>query len=452
MIKVFVIDDELMYAKRIKHYLSLNPDYEVYVFGQLRDALQFMDDTVDCVVLDHYLPDGEGLGHIKRFLTYSPNLPVIVVSGQKDSDVAESFVEKGAFDYIVKDEFLELKLRLAFKKANRQIIFNREYKRLQNGRVKYGTHTLVGTSIEMERVKLLVSKAQESSIFVSILGETGTGKEVVARTIHSGEKWQDKPFVAINMSAIPLELAESALFGHEVGAFTGAVKTKKGVFEEAADGILFMDEIGETPLEIQAKLLRAVQERVFRRVGGTKDIPFNARIITATHRDFQELVQEGSFREDLFYRLMGFPIKLYPLRNHKSDIVDLTNKFLAEFSANEGEGVKVLSEEAMSKLLSYDWPGNIRELKAVIQLAIILSEDRLIDANCIRLTSNESTKCHGPVLELGEKTLKEYTKTIIEEHMDAYDDDLEKVSAVLQIGKSTLYRMIKNNEIKRSKS
>ncbi|CAI8401740.1 MAG: Nitrogen fixation protein VnfA [Cryomorphaceae bacterium] len=254
------------------------------------------------------------------------------------------------------------------------------------------------------------------------------------------------------MSAIPLELAESALFGHEVGAFTGAVKTKKGVFEEAADGILFMDEIGETPLEIQAKLLRAVQERVFRRVGGTKDIPFNARIITATHRDFQELVQEGSFREDLFYRLMGFPIKLYPLRNHKSDIVDLTNKFLAEFSANEGEGVKVLSEEAMSKLLSYDWPGNIRELKAVIQLAIILSEDRLIDANCIRLTSNESTKSHGPVLELGEKTLKEYTKTIIEEHMDAYDDDLEKVSAVLQIGKSTLYRMIKNNEIKRSKS
>ena len=252
MIKVFVIEDELMYAKRIKHYLSLNPDYEVYVFGQLRDALQFMDDTVDCVVLDHYLPDGEGLGHIKRFLTYSPNLPVIVVSGQKDSDVAESFVEKGAFDYIVKDEFLELKLRLAFKKANRQIIFNREYKRLQNGRVKYGTHTLVGTSIEMERVKLLVSKAQESSIFVSILGETGTGKEVVARTIHFGEKWQDKPFVAINMSAIPLELAESALFGHEVGAFTGAVKTKKGVFEEAADGILFMDEIGETPLEIQS--------------------------------------------------------------------------------------------------------------------------------------------------------------------------------------------------------
>lgn len=452
MVKIFIIEDEVMYAKRIKHFLSLNPEYEVYVFGELRDALQFMDDSVDCVVLDHYLPDGEGLGHIQKFLLHSPNLPVIVVSGQKDSQVAESFVEKGAFDYIVKDEFLELKLRLAFKKASRQIKFNREYKRLQNSRVQYGKHTLVGTSIEMERVKLLVSKAQESTIFVSIQGETGTGKEVVARTIHSGDKWKDKPFVAINMSAIPVELAESALFGHEVGAFTGAVKTKKGVFEEAADGILFLDEIGEAPLEIQSKLLRAVQERVFRRVGGTKDIPFNARIICATHRDFNELVEQGKFREDLFYRLMGFPIKLYPLRNHKSDILDLANKFLAEFSSDEGESVKVLSEAAVEKLLGYDWPGNIRELKAVIHLANILADDRLIEPQCIRLIANDTIQAEVSKSSLGNKTLKEYTKAIIEDHLDAYDDDLEKVSSVLQIGKSTLYRMIKNKEIKRSKS
>jgi len=452
MIKIFIIEDEMMYAKRIKHFLSLNPEYEVYVFAELRNALQFMDDSVDCIVLDHHLPDGEGLQHIQKFLTHSPNLPVIVVSGQKDQNVAESFIEKGAFDYIVKDEFLELRLRLAFKKANRQIKFNREYKRLQNSRIEYGKHTLVGTSIEMERVRLLVSKAQESSIFVSILGETGTGKEVVARTIHASEKWKDKPFVAINMSAIPVELAESALFGHEVGAFTGAVKTKKGVFEEAADGILFLDEIGETPLEIQTKLLRAVQERVYRRVGGTKDIPFNARIISATHRDFSDLVEKGLFREDLYYRLMGFPIKLYPLRNHKSDISDLAHKFLTEFSAQEGESVKVLSHASLEKLMNYNWPGNIRELKAVLHLANILADERLIEPDCIRLMSKETIQVESMSSLLGEKTLKEYTKEIIEEHLNAFGDDLEKVSSVLQIGKSTLYRMIKNNEIKRSKS
>ena len=452
MIKVFVIEDEMMYAKRIKYFLSLNPEFEVYVFNELAESLQYMDDSVDCIVLDHHLPDGEGLFHVKKFLTYNVNLPIIVVSGQKDSVIAEDFIEKGAFDYIVKDEFLELKLRMAFKKARRQITFNKEYKRLQESKVRYGNHSLVGSSIEMERIKILVSKAQDTNIFVSIQGETGTGKEVVARTIHSGSKWVNKPFVAINMSAIPLELAESALFGHEVGAFTGAVKTKKGVFEEAADGILFLDEIGEAPLEIQVKLLRAVQERVFRRVGGTKDIPFNARIITATHRSFDELLATDRFREDLFYRLMGFPIKLYPLRQHKSDIEPLSNKFLAEFSSTEGVSVKVLAPEALEKLMGYNWPGNIRELKAVIQLANILSENRLIGPESIRLAAKEELEVHSKAIDLGSKTLKQYNKEIIEEHLSMFENNLEKVSEVLQIGKSTLYRMIKNSEIKRSES
>ena len=449
MIKVFVIEDEKMFARRIKHHLSLNPDFEVYVFGELGDALQFMDETVDFVVLDHHLPDGEGLDFIQRFLTHSPNLPVLVVSGQKESQVAEDFIEKGAFDYLVKDEFLELRLRLALKKVRRQITFNREYSRLQKDRVAFGRHTLVGNSIEMERIKLLVAKAQESSIYVSILGETGTGKEVVARTIHSGSQWANKPFVAINMSAIPIELAESALFGHEAGAFSGAIKTKKGVFEEAGDGILFMDEIGDAPLEIQAKLLRAVQEKVFRRVGGTRDIPFNARIISASHKDFNDLVEKGEFREDLYYRLMGFPIRIYPLREHKSDIPSLCDKFLHEFSEADNQSMKVLSQEAMNKLVNHNWPGNIRELKAVVQLANILSDEPVIPEEAIRL-NNPTNATNGKSEEaVGGKTLKEYTKHIIENHMEAYDNDLEKVSAVLQIGKSTLYRMIKNNEIER---
>jgi DNA-binding NtrC family response regulator len=451
MTKIFIVEDELMYAKRIKHFLSLNPDYEIYVFGHLHDALQFMDDTVDCVVLDHYLPDGEGLNYISKFMAFSPNLPVLVISSQKDTKVAEKFIEKGAFEYMVKDEFLELRLKMAFSKVNRQLTFNREYKRLQSLKMNYGTHELVGQSIEMDRIRLLVTKAQESRIHVSIQGETGTGKEVVARSIHAGESWNRKPFVAINMSAIPMELAESALFGHEVGAFSGAVNTKKGVFEEAADGILFLDEIGDAPLELQVKLLRAIQEKVFRRVGGTKDIPFNARIITATHCDLYEMVQNGEFREDLYYRLMGFPIKLYPLRDHKGDIPALVDRFMSEQQLADGVRTKIVSKEAQEKLMQHQWPGNIRELKAVIQLAIILSDDDIINPDDLRI---ESTLSREVAMEthrvIGDKSLKDYTREIIEEHMQAFDDDLDKVSNVLQIGKSTLYRMLKNNEIKRT--
>lgn len=448
MIKVFVIEDEKMIARRIKHHLSLNPDFEVFVFHELLDSLQFMDETVDCVILDHYLPDGQGLDYLERFLSFTKNLPIIIISGQQDQKVAEAFIENGAFDYIVKDDFLELKLKLALKKAERQITFNREYRRLSSSREKYGTHSLVGNSFEMERIKLLVSKAQETSIFVSVIGETGTGKEVIARTIHSGMNWANKPFIGVNMSAIPLELAESTLFGHEVGAFSGAVATKKGVFEEAADGILFLDEISETAPEIQAKLLRAIQEKVFRRVGGTKDIPFKARIIVASQEDLISYVNKGEFREDLYYRLMGFPIRLYPLRDHKSDIAALTDKFLGEFALQEQRIPKELTAEAMDKLMMHQWPGNIRELKATVHLASVLAETNLIQAEDVRINvQNELHKASA--VALGTKTLKQYTKEIIESHLEEFDNDLEKVSNLLQIGKSTLYRMIKNNEIER---
>ena len=448
MIKIFVIEDEKMVAKRIKHHLSLNPDFEVFVFHELSDALQFMDESVDCVILDHFLPDGQGLDYVERFLSFTKNLPIIIISGQQDQQVAESFIDNGAFEYIVKDDFLELKLKLALKKAERQIKFNREYRRLSNSREKFGAHTLVGNSFEMERIKLLVSKAQETSIFVSIMGETGTGKEVVARTIHSGLNWSNKPFIGVNMSAIPVELAESTLFGHEVGAFSGAVATKKGVFEEAGNGILFLDEISDTPLEIQAKLLRAIQEKVFRRVGGTKDIPFNARIIVASQSDLITYVNDGLFREDLYYRLMGFPIRLYPLRDHKSDIVALANKFLDEFALEEKKIPKTLSQEALNDLMSHEWPGNIRELKATIHLASVLAESNEIQSTDIRI--NGAANLEGNKFKaIGEKTLKQYTKEIIESHLEEYDNDLEKVSSLLQIGKSTLYRMIKNKEIER---
>lgn len=448
MIKVFVIEDEKMIARRIKHLLSLNPDFEVFVFHELSDALQFMDGSVDCVILDHFLPDGQGLDYLDRFMSFSANLPIVVISGQQDQLVAEQFIDNGAFEYIVKDDFLELKLKLALKKAERQIKFNREYQRLSTSRERYGAHTLVGNSFEMERIKLLVSKAQETSIFVSIMGETGTGKEVVARTIHSGMNWNNKPFVGVNMSAIPLELAESTLFGHEVGAFSGAVATKKGVFEEASNGILFLDEISDTPIEIQAKLLRAIQEKVFRRVGGIKDIPFKARIIVASQEDLITYVNNGEFREDLYYRLMGFPIRLYPLRDHKSDIIALVDKFLSEFAVDEKKLPKTISKAALDFLMTHHWPGNIRELKATIHLASVLAESEQIQKEDIRINSATSIQ-ENRFSTVGEKTLKQYTKEIIESHLEQYDNDLEKVSSLLEIGKSTLYRMIKNKEIER---
>jgi DNA-binding NtrC family response regulator len=289
----------------------------------------------------------------------------------------------------------------------------------------------------------MMEKAAKANITVSIAGETGTGKELVAKSIHYNSPRKNQPFVAINLAAIPRDLLESELFGHEKGAFTGAVARRIGKFEEASKGTLFLDEIGEMDINMQAKLLRALQEKEIMRVGSNEVVKIDVRIIVATHRNLLEMVKEGTFREDLYYRLLGLPINLPPLRERENDVLIIAKHFMEGFSKENGLGIKSISTEAKKKLMSHAFPGNVRELKSVIELACVMAEGNEIDAEHLNVTSQNliTDFMHK------EATLKEFTTKFIQFYLDKYNYDVLKVARKLDVGKSTIYRMIQNKEV-----
>ncbi|MEO1714334.1 MAG: sigma-54 dependent transcriptional regulator [Bacteroidota bacterium] len=299
-----------------------------------------------------------------------------------------------------------------------------------------------GHSKPMKRVFTLMGKASRSNITVSITGETGTGKELAAKSIHYNSPRKKGPFIAVNMGAIPKELVESELFGHEKGAFTGATTRKIGQFEQAHKGTLFLDEIGEMELSLQAKVLRAIQEREIRRVGGSQLVKFDVRIIVATHRNLADEVQGGNFREDLYYRLLGLPVELPPLRERGNDILILAQHFLESAAKENGLGTLQLGRAAKDKLLQYSYPGNVRELRAIIELACVMAEGKTIQAEDINFNSprRESTFLQS------EMTLKDYNKQIIYHFLKKYQDDVRLVAKKLGIGKSTIYRLLQEEK------
>ncbi len=287
-----------------------------------------------------------------------------------------------------------------------------------------------------------MEKAAGTNISVSITGETGTGKELVAKGIHYNSNRKTMPFIAVNVSAIPEGLIESELFGHEKGAFTGADFRKIGKFEQAHGGTLFLDEIADLDIHIQTKLLRVIQERELIRLGGSLTIPLDVRILTATHKDLQILVSEGKFRQDLFYRLLGLPIILPPLRSRGHDIILLAKYFIDDFCRENNLSPKVLSESSATILLSYPYPGNIRELKAIVELACVMSPDRIIEPEHLNLMVKDKVT-H---LLANEKTLDEYTEEIIQHFLIKYNYNVRMVANKLNIGKSTIYRMLQNTQ------
>ena len=303
--------------------------------------------------------------------------------------------------------------------------------------------TIIGQSIAIRNTFPLVQKAARSLINVTLVGETGTGKEVYAKAIHYNSLRKKKPFVAINMAAIPKELAESELFGHEKGAFTGAVGLKKGKFEEAEGGTLFLDEIAEMDSSLQAKLLRVLQERELVRVGGTTSIPMDVRIISATNKNLLNEVQKGNFREDLYYRILGLPITLPPLRDRDNDVLVLGNYFIQEYAKQNKSKPPVLGTKAKQKLQKYPFPGNVRELKSVIDLACVLCNNDVIVAEDITFFQTSTPK----FCTESEKTLKEYTCEIISAFLQKYDNNVVFVAQKLDIGKSTIYNLIKSGDI-----
>ena len=308
---------------------------------------------------------------------------------------------------------------------------------------------MLGASPVMRQVFALVRKAATSNITVSILGETGTGKEEVARAIHAASSRSGAPFVGLNMAAIPRELLESELFGHEKGAFTGATAARVGHFERADSGTLFLDEIADLDLGLQAKLLRVVQERTFTRVGDTRGRPLTARLIVASHTDLPQAVRAGMFREDLYYRLLGLPIQLPPLRDRGDDILLLATRFLNVFCPTGSGGPGRFSAAAERRLLEHPYPGNVRELRAIVELAAVLAEGEQIETEDIRFPPGHcSADALLPQAVNTRLTLRQHVVGIVQQYLKHYNGNVLAVASHLGVGKSTLYRMIQSGEVK----
>jgi DNA-binding NtrC family response regulator len=332
-LKIFVLEDDLWYGTMLEHYLSLNPDYQVQRFETEKDFYQKLHENPDVVTLDYSLTEGDGGKVLKRIKEYNPEIEVIMISGQEDISTAVELLKSGAFDYIVKDD--DTKDRLWNVLIHLQEIkgLKKEVETLKNELKKSFdfSKVIIGQSEAIKKVFNLIEKAARTNITVSITGETGTGKEMVAKAIHYNSPRHKFPFIAINVAAIPNDLLESELFGHEKGAFTGAAEKRIGKFEEAHKGTIFLDEIGEMDMHMQSKLLRVIQEREVTRIGGNAVIPIDVRIIVATNKNLLAEVNNKNFREDLYYRLLGLPIELPPLRERGNDILILAKHFIQSF-------------------------------------------------------------------------------------------------------------------------
>lgn len=439
--KIFVVEDDEWYNRLLVHNLSLNPDYEIESFTNGKECLNNLDKNPDVVTLDYRLPDMMGLEVLKKIKAENEEIQVILISEQDEIEVVVDLLKYGAYDYLVKSKDIRERLLNTVQNIRKGVNLRREIVSLRNEvRKKYSyQNTIIGASTAVQNLYALIEKATRTNISVAISGETGTGKELVAKAIHYNSPRAEKPFVAVNMAAIPKELTESELFGHEKGAFTGAGFRRTGKFEEADGGTLFLDEITEMDISLQAKLLRALQEKEIVRIGSNKPVKTDCRIIVATNQNLQECVLKGTFRQDLYYRLYGFPIELPPLRNRQNDVAILSKHFIKEFCNENRLPLKQLSKQAAEKLLAYSFPGNIRELKSVIELAITLADGDEITGENILLGNNalmeETFK--------QELSLRDYNIRIVKKYLEKYNNDIKLVADKLDIGVATIYRMLK---------
>lgn len=443
-VKIFVVEDDPVYLKLIQYVTELNPDHVVKTFTNGKDCLAHLHENPSIITLDYSLPDTTGEEVLKAIKAYNSEINVIVVSSQESINTAVELLKHGAYDYITKDNETKDRLLNTINNAKKQVSLKEEISVLKEeiGHKYEFDNSIIGESSAIQKIFKLLSKAVKTNITVSITGETGTGKEVVAKAIHYNSDRKDDPFVAVNIAAIPESLIESELFGHEKGAFTGAIARRKGKFEEANHGTLFLDEIGEMDISLQAKLLRALQEREITRIGGNEVVKFETRVIVATHRNLAEEVKAGNFREDLYYRLLGIPIELPPLRDRDKDILLIAHHFLNVFAKENKMNKLKLSKDAQNKLLKHPFPGNVRELKSVVELGAVMCEDQLIEAEDITFNSLQK---EGQFL-LEEMSLRDYTFKIIRHYLEKYDDNVLKVADKLDIGKSSIYRYIKEME------
>lgn len=441
---ILTIDDEENIRKGLSDNFELE-GYEVKQASNGKDGLSLISKgDVDLVITDLRMDGISGMEVVKTVTTKYPGLPVIVLTGHGSVDDAKSAIKYGAFDFLTKPLDLD-HLNTIVKNAlkGRELAFqkSRLEQELQAASSEKTLSTNLGKSLGMKKVSELVQKVAPTNATVLITGESGVGKEVVADTIHRLSPRKDKPIVKVHLAALSETLLESELFGHEKGAFTGAENMKKGVFEQAHGGTIFLDEIGEINPSVQVKLLRVIQEKKFERVGGEKTIEVDVRIIAATNRNMEEEVKAGRFREDLYYRLNVIRIGIPPLRERKEDIPILMTEFLKKFAAENGRTIKGFDSRAKTALLNYSWPGNIRELQSFIQSAVVMSGGEEITLDDLPPALHNSGLSKMITIPLG-TTLEEAELMIINQTLAANNGNKTKTAEALGIGRKTLHRKL----------
>lgn len=443
--KIFIVEDDPWYGEILEYHLSLNPDYSITRFTNGKDCLANLHKKPDLITIDFSLPDYTGDKLYQKIKETGEDIPVIVISGQDEIAIAVNLLKMGVADYLIKDDNTKDILWNAVTRIRETGNLKKEVAQLKEelGQKYSFEKSIKGQSPALKNVFALMDKAARTNINVSISGETGTGKEVVAKAIHYNSDRKKKNFVAVNMAAIPKELIESELFGHEKGAFTGALARKAGKFEEANGGTIFLDEIAELDLNLQSKLLRVLQEREVVRVGGNEIVKLDIRLLIATHKNLAEEVKNGNFREDLYYRIIGLPIELPPLRERGNDILILAKYFADEFAKENKLTPIGITQEAKDKLMRYNYPGNVRELKSIIDLAAVMCDGNEIKADDISYIAAKGSQA----FTAEEKTLRQYTCDIIQFFLKKYNNDVIATASKLDIGKSTIYKMIQEKEI-----
>lgn len=375
-IKIFIVEDDPVISNLFATELGNSGNFEISVFRNGNDFLNQLHHNPDIVSLDYYLPDYTGIELLERIKIFNKNIYVIFVSSQDKVDIVVDAYKRGVTNYIVKNRNTVVEYVNSVKNLSNSIVLKNEVDVLKEkviDRNKY--KNIIGESYSILKVLRLIEKVEKTSFLTLITGETGTGKDMVARAIHYNSPRFKKPFVPVNITAIPEDLIESELFGHEKGAFTGAISQRIGKFEEANGGTIFLDEIGDMNFNLQTKLLRVLQEGKVTRLGSNKEIKLDVRILAATNKNLGQKVREGSFRDDLFYRLQGFLIHLPPLRDRQNDVILLAKHFVKDICELNKIQLKQLTGNALQSLLDHNWPGNIRELRSVIERAVIISEN-----------------------------------------------------------------------------
>ncbi len=447
---VFICEDDENLNLLLYHNIS-QWGYDVHTFFDGEKILsEIQNRRPDVVVLDINLPIKNGVTVLEESRKLYPNLPVIIVSGQGKVTTALDVMKLGAYDYLPKPIDLE-RLELLLRNAAKQSELWAQIEALRSSSYEFPYNEIIAKSEEMRKVFRMISKIHDTDNAVLLYGETGVGKELLARAIHFYGKRKNGPFVVVNCAAIPRELLESEFFGHEKGAFTGAYQRKIGKFEQAHHGTIFLDEVGEMDLSLQAKLLRLLQTKTFERIGGNDTITVDTRIVSATNKNLQDEIKNKLFREDLYFRLSSFPIIIPPLRERKTDILLLADEFLHRFTTRYEKKINSFSKKALAALLKYSFPGNVRELENLVEHAVIMCDTLMIELDDLPDTLRANAETSSMTNALDNETvlpLDFVKKQAITHALNITGGNLVETAQRLHIGRSTLYRLLEKYEIK----